>query len=258
MLKLVTSYSLSSVPYLTCEALDQYGENVARDFMPESLEAPVAFDVDRFIEFYLDMRVECKRISHDRSILAMTAFNAGIVQVADERDGTAFPLAVEEGTIIIDPILTEKRNAARRRFTFMHEASHWMLHRPAFAADNPFGSPGVYENQYLAAKEGRIDYSRSTRERSDIDRIERQADFLASAILMPKTTLRMTFREFFAHYRERPRAIRRGRSIMDDSFARLLPEFVADKFGVSRRAALIRLEKLNAIVGSPRWRYDGA
>jgi hypothetical protein len=29
----------------------------------------------------------------------------------------------------------------------------------------------------------------------------------------------------------------------------LLPEFVAAKFGVSKRAALIRLERLNAIVG---------
>jgi Zn-dependent peptidase ImmA (M78 family) len=140
----------------------------------------------------------------------------------------------------------------------MHEGAHWLIHRPAFAADNPFGSPGLFENQYLAAKEGRIDYSRSTRERNDIERIERQADFLASAMLMPKTTLRMAFVEFFGYYHERPRAIVRGKSSMDDSFAKLLPEFVAERFNVSKRAALIRLEKLDAITGKPSLRFGAA
>jgi len=36
--------------------------------------------------------------------------------------------------------------------------------------------------------------------------------------------------------------------MMDDCFAQQLPEVVAMKFGVSKRAALIRLEKLTAIV----------
>jgi Zn-dependent peptidase ImmA (M78 family) len=254
MLKLETGYSFSNVPYITCDALDQYGENVVRDAMPDALKAPTVLDVDKFIEFYLNMYVECKRISYDHKILAMTAFDTGIVQVCDDHGGQPFPLAVHAGTLIIDPILLEKRNVARRRFTKMHEGSHWLLHRPAFE-DNPMKSVGVYENQYLAAKEGRLDYSRSTREGNDLDRIERQADFLASAMLMPKTTLRMAFREFFKYYGERPRAVLRGKSEADDQYAKLLPQFVARKFGVSKRAALIRLEKLNAIIGKPSWRY---
>jgi Zn-dependent peptidase ImmA (M78 family) len=258
MRELQTGYSFSNVPYITYDALDSYAEAVVRDAMPEALAAPTVLDVDKFIEFYLNMFVECKKISNDRPILAMTAFQTGIVQVIDDCEGVAVPLVVREGTIIIDPSLMGKRNAPRRRFTFMHEGAHWLIHRPAFASDNPFGSPGVYENQFLAAKEGRIDYSRSTCERNDIDRIERQADFLASAMLMPKTTLRMAFKEFFSYYNERPRAVVRGRSIMDDNFALLLPEFVANKFGVSKRAALIRLEKLNAITGKPRWRYSAS
>jgi hypothetical protein len=38
---------------------------------------------------------------------------------------------------------------------------------------------------------------------------------------------------------------------MDDCYAELLPKYVGKIFGVSKRAALIRLEKLNAIVGKP-------
>ncbi|MCL1873960.1 MAG: ImmA/IrrE family metallo-endopeptidase [Clostridiales bacterium] len=254
MLELRTTYTLSQVPYISYEALDQYAEDVIRDAMPKALCAPTALDVGRFIEFYLNMQVEYKRLSYDRKILGMTAFNTGIVQVFDDISSQTMPLIVQEGTVIIDPLLTEKRNIARRRFTFMHEGAHWLIHRPAFAEDNPFGSAGVYENQYLAAKEGRIDYSRSQKERNDIERIERQADFLASALLMPKVTLRMAFREFFKYYNEKPRAIVRGKSEMDDLFSALIPEFVSGEFGVSKRAALIRLEKLGGIVGKQNWR----
>jgi hypothetical protein len=258
MVELKTGHSFSRVPYITYDALDAYAEAVVADFAPARLNAPCPIDAESFVEYYLGLPIEYHRISFDRKILAVTAFSDGLLQAAGDDTGLPEPMPVRAGTVVVDTSLTAKRNLPRLRFTLMHEAAHWLIHRPAFAADNPFGSPGAYENQYLAAKEGRIDYSRSTRERCDIDIIERQADFLASAMLMPKTTLRMAFKEFFANYRERPRAIRRGASAMDDCLARLLPEYVADKFRVSKRAALIRLEKLNAITGSPRMKCGGA
>jgi Zn-dependent peptidase ImmA (M78 family) len=254
MLFLETSYSLSQVPYLTDEALDNYAEAVVKDAMPKALHSPTVLDVGRFIEFYLGLKVEYKRISAagvKKEILSIIAFNAGFVQVYDDAGITAQPLYVENGTVIIDPRLMQKRSLPRRRFTFMHEGSHWLMHRKAFGKDNPFGTPGKFENQYLAAKEGRIDYIRSQKERSDNDRIERQADFLASALLMPKTTLRMAFADFFRCFEEKPRAIVRGRSKKDDDFACMLPRYIAKLFGVSQRAALIRLEKLGAITGKP-------
>jgi len=110
----------------------------------------------------------------------------------------------------------------------------------------------VYENQYLAAKAGRIDYSRSREERTDIQRIERQADFLTSAILMPKDPLRMAYCDFFKFYGEKPwRRIVRGSSDTADAYAKLLPKYIAKQFNVSKRAATIRLEKLTAIVDKP-------
>lgn len=255
MLKLNTVYSFSRVPMITYDALDQYAEAVIRDALPDALNAPTPIDVERFIEFYLGLQVEFKSVSYDRKILGMTAFNNGTVYVISEIDGKRVPINVDEGTVFIEPLLTQKRNTARRRFTVMHEGAHWLIHRPAFSADNPFGTPGMYDNQYLAAKEGRIDYSRCQKERTDHERIERQADFLASALLMPKSTLRMAFKDFFRFYDENPRAIVRGKNAMDDGFAELLPEYVAGQFNVSKRAALIRLEKLNAIVGRPNGRF---
>ena len=249
MIELITAYSFSQVPHITYDAMESYAEDVIRDAKPEALVSPRPIDSAWFLEFYLGMEIVYKRLSYNRQILGMTAFNAGYVQIHNDITGEPDALYVNAGTVIVEPTLTQKRNAPRLKFSLMHEGVHWMIHKRAFSADNPCGSVGKFENQYLAAKEGRIDYSRNQSERTDIERIERQADFLASAILMPKTTLRMAYRDFFSYYSEKPRKIVRGQNSFDDSLSVLLPEYIADIYGVSKRAALIRLEKLGAITG---------
>ena len=253
MIELKTSYSLSQIPYLSYEALDEYAEELVRDFAPDALQSPSILDVDKFLEYYLKLAVDYRRICLDRKIMGITAFNDGTVEVMNEETGLSENLPVKTGTVIIDPSLLVKRNVPRLRFTMLHEGSHWLLHKKAFAEDNPFGPAGIYENQFIAAKEGRIDYSRSQKENTDIERMERQADFLSAAILMNRPALRIAFKDFFKFYGEKPRRIFRGTSMMDDCYAQQLPEYVAKNFGVSKRAALIRLEKLTAIVNKG-WR----
>jgi len=252
MLELNTAYTLSQIPYLSYDSLDGFGENVVRDFAPEALELPGILDADKFLEFYLRLSVDFRRLCVGNNILGITAFNDGTVEVLNDETGLAEKLPVKTGTVIINPSLLTKRNIPRLRFTMLHEGSHWLLHKKSFAEDNPFGPAGKYENQFIAAKEGRMDYSRSCKENTDIERMERQADFLASAILMNRPALRVACRELFKLYDEKPRQIICGKSDMDDCFAKLLPEYVAKTFGVSKRAALIRLEKLTAIVSKKR------
>ena len=256
MIELKTSYTFSQIPYLTYDALEEYAEQVVADFAPERLKTPGALDVDRFIEYYLGLSVEYHRICYDRRVLGMTAFNDGKIDVTNEDTGLPEPLPVSKGTIVIDTSLTvSKRSIPRLRFTMMHEgAGHWMLHRKAFSPDNPFGPAGVYKNQYLAAKEGRHDYSSSKKEKTDNQFMERQADFFASAVLVPRPALRNSFRDFFEFYDDKPRQIVRGTSPLDDCYAKLLPECVAKTYNVSIRAATIRLEKLTAIVDKSTWR----
>ena len=245
-----TAYSLSMIPYTAYSSLDDYAEELIKDFAPDALKTPCVLDVDKFIEFYLRLEVDYRHLCLGNNILGITAFNNGTVEVLNEQTMLAEVIPVKTGTVIINPTLLVKRNIPRLRFTMMHEGSHWLLHRKAFAEDNPFGPAGKYENQFIAAKEGRIDYSRSLKENTDIERMERQADFLASAILMNRPALRIAYREVFKVYDERPRRIVRGSSTMDDCLAQILPEYMAKTFGVSKRAALIRLEKLTAIVNS--------
>jgi len=255
MVELKTGYSLSRVPYITYDALDAYAEELVSDFAPERLIFPGVVNVEAFVEYYLHLSIRYLRICYDRKILGMTAFNDGVLDVVGEISGLPESVQVKTGTVILDTSLTtSKRNKPRLRFTTMHEGAHWILHREAFSKDNPFGTAGIYENQYLAAKEGRVDYSRSQNERTDIERMERQADFLAAAILMPRAALREAYKGFFRVNGDKPRRIVRGASPKDDYYANRLPEFVACLFGVSKRAALIRLEKLTAITDTEKWR----
>ena len=254
MVELRTSYTFSCVPYITYDALDDYAEAIVADFTPTLLKTPGILNAEGFIEYYLGLATRYLRISYSRKILGMTAFNDGMLDIIDEQTGLADSVPVTTGTIILDTSLTTKRNFPRLRFTIMHECAHWLIHRPAFAEDNPCGLVGAYENQYLAAKEGRVDYSRSQKEQTDIERMERQADFLSAAILMPRAALRTAYRDFFKFYGEKPSyRVIRGRSLIDDCYAKQLPQYIAKLFGVSERAALIRLEKLTAIVDNKTW-----
>jgi len=255
MVKLNTSYSFSRVPYIGYDALDSYAEEVVADFAPELLNNPSVLNAEAFLEFYLGLSTRYCNISHSKQVLGVIAFNDGLLEVANEETGGNEAIIVEAGTVVLDSSLTTKRNKPRLRFTSMHEGSHWLIHKEAFAKDNPLGIAGAYGTSFVAAKEGRVDYSRSTKERTDIERIERQADFLASAILMPRPALREAYREFFHSHGEKARRIIKGcGNPLDDVFAAKLPQYIADLFGVSKRAALIRLEKLSAIVDNKTWR----
>jgi len=247
MVELITPYTFSQIPYLTYDSLDEYAEELIKDFAPELLHTPDALDVDRFIEYYLNLTVDYQRLCINRKILGVTVFNDGVLDIVCSETNQPQKIAVKAGTIILDPSLLTKRNIPRMRFTMLHEGSHWLLHRKAFAEDNPFVPVNTCEGQLIAAKTGRVDYSRSKKERTDTDRMERQADFLASAIIMNRSALRVAFKDFFSFYDEKPRRIIRDASPIDDTYAKLLPEYIAKTFNVSKRAALIRLEKLTAI-----------
>lgn len=249
MLELETSYSLTQVPYITYDALEEYAENLIRDFSPDNLHNPSAVDVDRFIEYYLGLNIDFRHISYDRVILGMTAFSDGVIEVLNVNTNQPESMFLKRRTVIIDTSLSLKRNVKRRRFTMAHEASHWLLHRKALAPENPFGNIGAFQNQFLAAKLGKVDYSRSEKERNDIERMERQADFLASAILMPRPALRETYIKFFKSKNEKSRIIiKNGNNPIDISYANQLSQYVSEIYNVSKRAALIRMEKLGAIV----------
>ena len=232
MLTIKTTHLSSRVPLHTLNALDEYAEAIIQDFMPERLHSPGPLDVTCFTEQYLCLRMDfcriCDYLSHE--ILALTAFRDAVVQVIGNKTNNLESLAVKKGTVLIHTSLADAAKETRRRFTVAHEGAHWLIHRGAFEVDKPSSS-------------------------TDINRLERQANYLAAAILMPRTALRVSFKDFFSFYSDTPRRIIRGASPISDCYATQLPQYIASIFNVSSQAAKIRLEMLNAIVDM-RWRRE--
>jgi Zn-dependent peptidase ImmA (M78 family) len=241
------AYTPNHVPCVTYEALDEYAESLVRDFAPERLTIPGELDILAFLQEYLGLTVKYYPLSYKDKIIGVTAFHDDHIQVYDKTTGATVMVDVAQGTVVIDSSLKYKRSYRRWRFTMAHEGSHWLIHRKTFSKDNPYGSFGMRENRNLAATNGRFVYWRDKAEKTDKDWMERQADFLGAAILIPRPALRVAYRDFFNGIGERPRVLVRGKGQADDSLAKRLAAYISDVFAVSYRAALIRLEKLNAI-----------
>ncbi|GHU35316.1 hypothetical protein FACS1894105_03780 [Clostridia bacterium] len=232
MLNIDIPESKSQISYVDNDTLDKFADVVVNDFAPEYMQEPKPLDTEHFTKDYLKLNIAYARISSDRQTSGMIAFDNGAVQVINEHTGEPELLPVSAGTVIIEPTLMKPRYLPRMRFTLMHEASHWLLHRQAYTMDDRLGNHSK--------------------------RIERQADFLASALLMPREPLRLVLRDFFKLHNEPPHRLVRGNGTIDDVLAIQLPRFTATRFGVSQHAALIRLEKLDAIAGKPmRSQYTG-
>lgn len=122
-------------------------------------------------------------------------------------------IAVRAGTILIDERLCDPSKLGRLRFTCAHELAHWVLHKKLYSGTGD-----------VAAYNGNV----SSDESHGI--IERQADTLASALLMPLPQIKKCF------YR-----LRMGRT--DEQ---LIAE-MANIFEVSKQAMQIRLKSRNLI-----------
>ena len=122
-------------------------------------------------------------------------------------------IAVRAGTILIDERLCDPSKLGRLRFTCAHELAHWVLHKKLYSGTGD-----------VAAYNGNV----SSDESHGI--IERQADTLASALLMPLPQIKKCF------YR-----LRIGRT--DEQ---LVAE-MANIFEVSKQAMQIRLKSRNLI-----------
>ena len=100
MIELDTCYSLSQVPYITYDALEEYAEKLVWDFAPGLLKNPGIISVDEFLEYYLRLTLDFRRICFNKIVLGITAFNDGMVDIINDH-GLPDQLDVTKGTVII-------------------------------------------------------------------------------------------------------------------------------------------------------------
>ncbi len=242
----------NGLPILSKKEIDAYAEALVSDFKPELLKQPSSIPIDEFIELYLNLSIDYKNLSTDGNTLGMIAFNDGYVEVYDDLNNKEL-IEVDAGTIFIDnSLISDEKQQGRCRFTFAHEPGHWIFHRHMYTINK--NQMSLFNMDHGAQKVchkclkkhvgnmGKIDYFLT-----DEDWQEWQADYFASAILMPKKTFHMAVENYMKKVHLKPKNLKED--ALDNLYmpVRRLFGLVAQTFDVSRHAAAMRMYKLGYI-----------
>ena len=231
------------VPYIPDDVIERDAEALlAQCAHARGIEIKVPIPIEDIIEKHLKLRVEFDDLHR---LLDVPRSGIGL-------DPDIFgAIWFESGQIVIDECLDPEERPEREgryRFTLAHEGGgHWRLHRPLVR-------PTVGQGSLL------IDHARPTvvcRSIQAKERVEWQADFYASCLLMPRKMVFAAWDEAFPDRKQRvlqPETpiehpfVEIGRDFDDDD--RALDSFArpfAERFLVSPIAMRIRLEKLGLL-----------
>jgi hypothetical protein len=140
---------------------------------------PRAIPIEEIVEQQYGLDVEYRCLRKNGIALGCTVFDGNLLPFYDMERRQYELLPVKSGTIVIDIRLLDSQKDGRLRFTFAHELAHWLIHQERFSGSG-----------FAAASTAKTSLE------VDPD-TERQADILATALLMPAGQVKRAF----YHYR---------------------------------------------------------
>src|SRR5579875_223877 len=232
------------VPYIPDDVIERDAEALLGEFAhARGIELRPPIPIEDIVEKHLKIRVEFDDL---HGVLGVRRSGLGL-----EPDIFG-AIWLESGRIVIDESLDPEERPEREgryRFTLAHEGGgHWRLHRPLVRPTDGQGS--------LLTDRARPTVICRTSQAKE--RVEWQADFYASCLLMPRKMVFAAWDEAFPDRKQRvlqPETpiehpfVEIGRDFEDDE-DRVLDSFArpfADRFLVSPIAMRIRLEKLGLL-----------
>lgn len=225
--------------------IEEIATKTLNEYSPNNLKYPRPLDTKDFLINYLGLVIKYKYIGDFQSgILGLTVM--GDIVPIPSYDVLLRPTVLEEtfGTVLITPQLLSKEQLSRRRYTEMHEAAHFLLHRPYF--ENREKQCAARTNPLAAVVVCRKVELKHVRARTPSDWLEYQADALAAALLMPKAPFISCFRD--AVRKQGVCAPRLSISpCVDAARVHKVVYDVSDAFQVSYQAAKIRLLQLGLL-----------
>lgn len=250
MLQLDFRKKKNGVPILKKEEIESLAEMLLWDYNPEILDQPGSLDIELFSESYVGLEMDYQDLTPDQSILGAMVFADGYVPVYDAENNKAKLIPAKEGTVIIDNSLLKDDQLRRGRFTLGHEIGHWLLHRHIYAIDKNQLTlfDDLSENQPVIKCRSTDIENTGRKLETDDDWMEWHADYMASALLMPRRAFIKAVNEKFNQIGLKNSYYELGTDAELDLWAGALPYELADIFDVSVTAAKIRLKNLNMIV----------
>lgn len=175
----------------TRDNLEQIADDINREFFPQRLFEPSVLDPYDLLEA-IGCDYEWKYISPDDSIMGMTFFDDGYWYIWPKgrfSDGDRPHLEkYKKGTMLINQGLLDsksKKSKCSERFIVTHEASHWVKDRPYFEKHPDTIMQTCNKNDF--------DITIWNTNMSELEIIERQANYLGAAIQMPRDVIIETF-----------------------------------------------------------------
>lgn len=239
------------IPYMSYAEAEELGEMLIQDYKPELLREPQPIDFEHFLEAYLKTDLQYAAIwssDPDNDILGLTAFGNYPVQIFNDMHQAVVPEIVGRGVVMLNSKLLDD-SEGRLRFTALHEAGHWWCHQEHFAID-------LYQDSLFDSEKPRgivcrnqtISNNPTFRCVNDVDWLERQANWMASAFAMPRTTFNSAAGQILKNLGLKTDYLPIGMEPDLDLFAECgFAPMIAEAFGVSRQAAEIKINKSGLI-----------
>lgn len=226
--------------------IEEIATEKIQEFAPSNLERPTPLKTTEFLENYLGLIIKYKYIcDFDSGILGMTVMGDEVP--VPSYDEMFRPVVLEEtfGTVLITPHLLGREHTARRRYTEMHEAAHFMLHQPYFANQERIhaAARSEYPSAFIACRKIEI---RDQSNKTDSDWLEYQADALAAAMLMPQNVFISCVRDSMRKYGIRYNCLYVNPSMNQNKIHSIIYD-VAEIFVVSYQAVKIRMLHLGLL-----------
>ena len=244
-------YNNNNTPVLYDREIDEFAHDVLEDYKPNLLKEPGAVRFEHFLESYLGVNLMYKDIYNPdpkTRILGAVAFRGGTLKVFDRENMCVSNILVKANTVVIDNFVTESGREGLALFTGLHEGGHLMIHPKVYDRESSENGrkllPIVYCKRDAVESFGKGREFKTAKEWR-----EHQADYFASAIAMPNATFIPFIRRLMREYDVWKNHIVMGRDDDLDILAgELLPERIAETYGVSKRAALIKLKKSGFVI----------
>lgn len=233
----------SGLPIIRKSEFDDLAEEILYEYMPEVLESPKAVDIKYLAEDCIVVDILEEKL-YLENLLGFITFANMIVPVSDDKE-----IEVTEGTIILDIRLHYKKT--RWRFTVAHELAHWILHRAYHCGDNREYNFRKKGYSYIACRTDKTELGKKNPKvaKTDDEWAEWQADNLAAALLMPKTTFIYAAKQALLKYGFYDLRLVSGQDV--ENGMKVVKE-LADIFQVSMRAIRIRMRTFGMYEGDAK------
>jgi len=234
-------YSNNNTPILYKDEIEKFAYDVLADYKPNLLKEPGAVGFEHFVESYLGLPLLFRDIYYDNPtnpIFGTTIFGECTVKVFDKENECTKTEFFWEDCVIIDNYVMQPGRKGMANFTGIHEGAHYLIH------------PGIKfpeKTRKIFCRRESIEGSGSSQSMTN-SWVEFQANYFTSSFAMPNTTFVPLVNDFLRKHNVWKSYIKLGVNEDLDTLGKdLLPEYISEVYGVSKRAAFNKLRTSNFI-----------